>query len=213
MAHALGDAEARVYALGNIGTVELLRGREGVSKLERSLELARREGLDEHVGRAFVALTWWSPRGRVYPATDRYLQPGLEYCTERGLDLWRLYLLAERARSQLDRGRWDEAVDSASLVLRDPRATPMPRITALAVLGLVRARRGDPDVWSPLDEAWRLAESTGELQRIEPAAAARVEAAWLEGHSGPDPLLQLAFPRRRRSVDWKGRYATLAGRP
>src|SRR5439155_642208 len=90
-----------------------------------------------------------------------------------GLDLWRLYLLAYRARSQLDRGHWDDAVDSATLVLRDPRATPMPRITALAVLGLVRARRGDPDVWPPLDEAWRLAQPTGELQRIEPPAAAR----------------------------------------
>jgi DNA-binding CsgD family transcriptional regulator len=55
----------------------------------------------------------------------------------------------------------------------------VPRVTALAVLGVVRARRGDPDVWPPLDEAWELAAPTGELQRIEPAAAARAEAAWL----------------------------------
>jgi DNA-binding CsgD family transcriptional regulator len=57
----------------------------------------------------------------------------------------------------------------------------MPRIVALSVLGLVRARRGDPDVWAILDEAWRLASLTGELQRIEPAVTARAEAAWLEG--------------------------------
>jgi DNA-binding CsgD family transcriptional regulator len=38
-------------------------------------------------------------------------------------------------------------------------------------------------VWSPLDEAWRLAQPTGELQRIEPAATARAEAAWLEGRT------------------------------
>ncbi|HVP75870.1 MAG TPA: LuxR C-terminal-related transcriptional regulator [Gaiellaceae bacterium] len=183
-AHDLDDSEALVYALTNIGTVELLTGKQGAEKLERSLELARQHGLDEHAGRAFVALTWWSPRGRSYAAADRYLEPGLEYCTERGLDLWRLYLLACRARLQLDRGQWDAAVDSATVVLRDPRATPMPRITALAVLGLVRARRGDPDVWPPLDEAWHLAEPTGELQRVEPAAAARAEAAWLEGRAG-----------------------------
>jgi len=115
--------------------------------------------------------------------------------------LWRLYLLAYRARSQLDRGQWDDAVDSATLVVRDPRATPMPRIRALAVLGLVRARRGDPDVWPPLDEAWRLAEPTGELQRVEPAASARAEAAWLEGRTeavadATESALDLAVRRR-----------------
>src|SRR5438094_2552801 len=201
LAGSLDDAEALVFALTNIGTVELLAGEQSAEKLKRSLELARRGGLDEHAGRAFAVLTWWSPRGRLYAAADRYLAPGLEYCTERGLDLWRLYLLAYRARSQLDRGHWDDAVDSATLVLRDPRATPMPRITALAVLGLVRARRGDPDVWPPLDEAWRLAEPTGELQRIEPAAAARAEAAWLEGRTeavadATESALDLAVRRR-----------------
>ena len=32
-----------------------------------------------------------------------------------------------------------------------------------------------------LDEAWALAEPTGELPRLGPVAAARAEAAWLEG--------------------------------
>ena len=49
------------------------------------------------------------------------------------------------------------------------------------VLGLVRARRGDPGQWAPLEEAWALAEPTRELPRLAPVAAARAEAAWLEG--------------------------------
>jgi DNA-binding CsgD family transcriptional regulator len=80
----------------------------------------------------------------------------------------------------------------------------VPRVVALSALGLVRARRGDPDVWPVLDEAWALAEPTSELQRIEPAAAARAEAAWLEGR--PDAVadatasaLELA---RERGVPW-----------
>ena len=203
LAQSFDDPEIVVYALTNIGIIELLAG-EGSEKLERSLELAQQAGLEEHAGRAFVSLTWWSPRGRSYAEADRYLEPGLEYCAERGLDLWRLYLLAYRARSQLDRGHWDDAVDSAGLVLRDPRTSPVSRITALAVLGLVRARRGDPDLWEPLDEAWALAEPTAELQRIEPAAAARAEAAWLEGRSdavgaASDAALELAV---RRKSSW-----------
>jgi DNA-binding CsgD family transcriptional regulator/tetratricopeptide (TPR) repeat protein len=201
LAQDLDDTEVLVYTLTNIGIVELLAGEQGAEKLGRSLELARQAGVEEHAGRAFVALTWWSPRGRAYATADRYLGAGLDYCTERGLDLWRLYLLAYRARSQLDRGQWDNAVDSAGLVLRDPRRSPVPRITALSVVGLVRARRGDPDVWSPLEEAWELAKPTGELQRIEPVAVARAEAAWLEGRTeavadATESALELAIRRR-----------------
>jgi DNA-binding CsgD family transcriptional regulator/tetratricopeptide (TPR) repeat protein len=180
LARRLDDTEVLVYALTNIGHVDLLAGK-GTAAVEQSLALARQAGLEEHAGRGYVALTWWSPRGRTYAEADRFLDPGLEYCTERGLDLWRSFLLAYRARSQLDRGRWDDATESAGLVLRDPRSSPVPRVTALAVLGLVRARRGDPDVWEPLDAAWELATASGELQRVEPAGAARAEAAWLEG--------------------------------
>lgn len=51
----------------------------------------------------------------------------------------------------------------------------------LVVLALVRARRGDPGHAELLDEALALAEPTGELWRLGPVAAARAEAAWLQG--------------------------------
>jgi DNA-binding CsgD family transcriptional regulator len=182
LADRLGDLEARVYAVTNLATIGLLGGEPGATgQLEAALKLGQESGLDEHAGRIFVSLTWWAPRNKSYAAADRYLEAGLEYCIERGLDLWRHYLLAYRARRDLDRGRWDDAVDAAELVINDPRTSPLPRIVALAVLGLVRARRGDPGCWPPLDEAWSLAAPTPELQRLEPAAMARAEAAWLEG--------------------------------
>ena len=77
---------------------------------------------------------------------------------------------------------------------------PFARIHALVALGLVRARRGDPDAWAPLDEALRLAESRSELQWIGPVATARAEAAWLEGrHDDIAAVLTpaLGFPMRR----------------
>ena len=52
---------------------------------------------------------------------------------------------------------------------------------ALAVLGRLRARRGDSGQWTLLDKGLELAERTRELNRIVPVAAARAEAAWLEG--------------------------------
>jgi DNA-binding CsgD family transcriptional regulator/tetratricopeptide (TPR) repeat protein len=203
LANKLADDEVLVYALTNVANMEYLAGK-GPKKTEECLELALREGIEEHAGRAYVSLVWWSPRGRCYAMTDKYVEPGLEYCTERGLDLWRAFLLAHRARAELDCGRWDEAAASASLVLRNPRAAAVPRIVALAVLGLVRARRGDPDAWPLLDEAWTIAKSTGELQRIGPASAAPAEALWLYGRAdeveaATQPGLELA---QRRGVPW-----------
>jgi DNA-binding CsgD family transcriptional regulator len=201
----IGDAEASVYALLNVGAAEVIGGDpSGHGTLERAVAQAVAAGFEEHVGRAYVNLVWWAPRDRSYVRADRWLAAGLEYCGERGLDLWRLYLLAYRARTELDRGRWDEAAASAAAVLRDPRVSPVSRVVALSVLGLVRARRGDPDVWPALDEAWKLAAPTGELQRVEPAAAARAEALWLEGRDAEaaeaaEPGLALA---RRRQAGW-----------
>ncbi len=60
---------------------------------------------------------------------------------------------------------------------------PVTRITAGAVLGRVRARRGDPGSMEALDDALALAAQGGHLQRLGQVSAARAEAAWL----GADP--------------------------
>jgi DNA-binding CsgD family transcriptional regulator/tetratricopeptide (TPR) repeat protein len=199
LAESSGDVEALVYALTNIGVVEFLSGRpEGVATIERGVRLARDAELDEHAGRALLSLVWWPLRQREYELAAGYLGRGLAYCDERGLDLWRLFFVACRSRLELDRGSWTEAGESAALVLRDPRTWPVPRVFALSVLGLVRARRGDPSVRELLEEAHTLAEPTGELQRIGPVAAARAEAAWLDGDDAAvidvtTPALELAL--------------------
>jgi DNA-binding CsgD family transcriptional regulator/tetratricopeptide (TPR) repeat protein len=183
LAGRLGDAEVEAYALTNIGSLEAL-SRATTEKLDQALELALAENIEEHAGRAFVARVWWSPRGRWYAKADEHVALGLEFCTERGLDMWRHFLLASRARSLVDRGRWEEAAECAAVVVRDPGSSSVPRIVALSTLGLLRARRGDSEAWSALEEAWALAEGTGELQRMEPPSVARAEALWLLGRSG-----------------------------
>jgi DNA-binding CsgD family transcriptional regulator/tetratricopeptide (TPR) repeat protein len=192
LAERLDDTEIAVHALATIGGLE--------SAIE-CLERAERAGLHEEVGRAFVLLARKLVFGRSHALTDYYLEAGIEYCSEHGLELFRLYLLAYLARWELDQGRWGEAAETAAAVIRVPRASTMPRTIALSTLGLVRARRGDPDVWAPLDEAWALARPTGELPRIGPAAAARAEAAWLEGRAeavaeATQAALELAVSRK-----------------
>jgi DNA-binding CsgD family transcriptional regulator len=182
LATRLGEVEIMAHALNTIATTELLAGYpDGAAKVKSSREFAEREGLDEQMARAFANSAWAAVRTRSYETVDARIGCWLDHCTQRGLELWRLYLLAYGARAELDQGRWPDAVDSAESVLRIPRTSKLPRIHALVVLGLVRARRGDPGVREPLDEALALARPSNELQRIESVAAARAEAAWLEG--------------------------------
>jgi DNA-binding CsgD family transcriptional regulator/tetratricopeptide (TPR) repeat protein len=227
LAERLDDTEIAVHALATIGTCEF--GQGGKEQLERSLELALRAGLAEQVARAYVLLVGSAVASRRHGLATRHLQAGLEYCGDRGLERDRRYLLAYRARLALDQGRWGEASEDAAAVLRVPRTAVTPRIVALVVLGLVRARRGDPGPWTPLEEAWALAEPTRELPRLAPVAAARAEAAWLEGDrdavaettDGVLPLVleakwgwlagELADWRRRAGLD--GEVPAVVARP
>lgn len=182
LARRLDDVEAVVYALLNIGAAESQEDVEGGrTKVREALALAQANGLEDYAGRAFSSLLLDAARTRDLALAGRYLGPGLVYCDERGLDTWRLYLLACRAQLELDQAHWDAAAEAASLVLRDPRSATYPRGIALTVLGLVRARRGDPEASAPLEEEWELAQRTEEPERIARIAAARAEAAWLGG--------------------------------
>jgi DNA-binding CsgD family transcriptional regulator len=211
-----GADDIVVRAKTNIGFTEVLAGApEGLATLEDALVRATEAGMVDQVGRIYVNLLGPASAVRNYSITDTHLAPGLQFCSDHGLELYRLYLLAFRARVALDRAQWDEAVDSAESVLRVPRCSTSPRILTLVVLALIRARRGDPGIRPLLDEAWGLATPTGELPRIGPVAVARAETAWLEGRHAEvgdvtDAALDLAVRRRSawrigELVAWRSR--------
>jgi ATP/maltotriose-dependent transcriptional regulator MalT len=205
LARSLNDTEAAIYALTNIGGAEFQVGSaEGLARLEQGLALARQHGFEDFAGRAFLTIVHGGVRQRDFGVVDAYLEPGLQFCRERGLDTWRLYLLACRALLELHRGRWDRAADAAGLVLRDPRGAPLPRSYALTTLGLLRARRGDPEPHAPLKQADALVRATEEVDRIGQVAAAKAEVAWLAGdHAAVKRATDEALSRALdRGVAW-----------
>ena len=182
LAERLGETEILVHALNNVGTAEAAGGRsDGIAKLHRSLALALEANLEEHVARAYTNLSSRAVAARDHAAADRDLSAGLAYCEERDLDAWAVYMTGWLASLRLEQGRWDEATDYATAVMRRPNVAVPSRIQPLVVLGRLRGRRGDPNPWGPLEEALELAGRTEELQRLAPVAAARAEARWLEG--------------------------------
>ena len=177
LAERLGDTDIALDATVTIAVCDANQH----AKLEEALELAREAAIVEHVGRAFFMLVGTAVGDRRQDLATPYLEAGIDYCSEHGLERDRFYLLAFRARIQFEQGRWAEATESAEQVLRLRRTSITPRIFALVVLGLVRARRGDPGYEAPLEEAWALAEPPGDLWRLWTVTAARAEVAWLEG--------------------------------
>ncbi len=182
LAERLGETEILVHALNNVGSAEAAGGRpDAFAKLERSLALALDADLEEHVPPANPNPSTRPVSARDYAAADRHLSAGLAYCEEHDLDAWAVYMTGWLASLRLGQGLWDEAADSATAVLRRLNVAVPSRIQPLVVLGRLRARRGEPDPWGPLDEALELAVRTEELQRLAPVAAARAEARWLAG--------------------------------
>lgn len=181
IAEQSNDEEALVYTLNTLGAVEMiLRRPEGREKLLRSLDMADELGMDEQVGRAFLNLAGVAASARMYDGLLELIARGKQYCSQHGLELWRLWMLASEAQVHLDRGDLSRAAVVAEEVLHGERGQ-LPRIAALPVLALVRARRGDPHVWPLLDEARSMSERDQQLQYALPIAVARAEAAWLDG--------------------------------
>jgi DNA-binding CsgD family transcriptional regulator len=188
-AEASGDEELQIIALGSTDSLEAAYA----AALERGL-VTRAGAL--HIGLASNPL--WA---RDYATADRTGATALAFCSDHGLELYRQYILNFLATGALEQGRWDEAVDWADEILRTPRVSTSPRILALTTIGLVRARRGDPDPWSPIEEAYELGMFSGELPRIVRPTAARAEAAWLEGRDADvasltDDAFAIAAERR-----------------
>jgi DNA-binding CsgD family transcriptional regulator/tetratricopeptide (TPR) repeat protein len=154
--------------------------------LARALEAAHRSGDDTIVGVVMRMLGSGSGEVRRYDVADRWLREGIRWCAEHDLDIHGDYCLAWLARSCFELGRWTEADEVATDAAGRPSQHAPTRIVALTALGRLRVRRGGTGADAPLSEAWDLACTTGDLQRLWPAAAGRAEAAWLAGR--PDDI-------------------------
>jgi DNA-binding CsgD family transcriptional regulator/tetratricopeptide (TPR) repeat protein len=185
LADRVDCTDALVYALNNVGTVELRRGDpEGLAKLERSRDLAAQAGDEAGVGRAYLHLGIVLSARREWLIAERFLAPGVGFCRAHGMEAYQLWLTALQAESALARGHWDDAAAIATSILSaTPEGTGIPRCSALVVLAMVQSRRGESGYWPLLDEAARTAKALTIPLALALVACARAEVTWLEGAS------------------------------
>jgi len=181
IAEPLGALDVLSDALNTRGCSVSHTGGEWTGYLHRALEVALSAGLDEQASRAFKNLYSAYANQRRFAEAERYFNEGLAYCEEHDLGSGTVYLRGQRTIA-LDRtGRWDEAAALGTELLASGELSPLYRVDPLQVLGVIRARRGEPGAWEYLDEAAAAADASGEPQWIIPVRLARAEARWLQG--------------------------------
>jgi DNA-binding CsgD family transcriptional regulator/tetratricopeptide (TPR) repeat protein len=185
LAERVGCLDVVGEALNIVGTVELRQGNlDGLGRLDRSRELAEQAGDELGVVRAYMHPAAVLAARREWVLADCYIQPGLAFSRDRGMEAWRGWLTTLAAEAALARGRWDEASSTAAAILAwqgEGFSHPHTRVGALVTLARVRARRGEPGCRPLLDDAAAVAKAAPVAQAALLIAAARAEAAWLEG--------------------------------
>jgi DNA-binding CsgD family transcriptional regulator len=207
LARRFDAVEQRIVGEIRVGTVELLRTSDP-RPLERALAEARAHRLPQAAAHAMHNLALGSLATASNQQAARWIDEGLVYCDGLELDLWRLALLSLRVRLELDTGRWADATATAERIEAETRDSPEPRLQALLVLALVRARRGDPGTAPLLDEAKAIVAGTSDPSWHASVACVQAEVAWLEGrHDSEHATTDGAFEDASSSSWWLGELA------
>jgi DNA-binding CsgD family transcriptional regulator/tetratricopeptide (TPR) repeat protein len=180
LAEKVGDESLAVYVLNTLGTARVCTDDEaGWNDLDESLRRAERAGLTEDAARAINNMAFLGVSVRNHERAERAFEAGLALTNRYDLHFYRRCLTSDVSLLRLRQGNWREARDEALSVLSDLETSNMHRVSCLVVLGLLRARAGDPDPWALLDEALEIADPFDEVQMLHEVRAARAEAFWL----------------------------------
>jgi ATP/maltotriose-dependent transcriptional regulator MalT len=181
IAESLGVPEVLSEALNTRSCALACLGADWTGPLERALEIAVAEGLQEQAGRAFANLHVLYCSELRFAKAEPYFADGVAYCDENDIGTFGICLRGEHTRTLEMLGRWDESAALSRELLTRSGASPVNRINPLTSLGTILARRGEPGAQGHLDEAMRSADGTAIPSHILRVRLARAEACWLQG--------------------------------
>jgi hypothetical protein len=180
IAGPLDLAEVLSHALNTESCSLQATGGQWAAPMSRALDIALAGPNDVVTGRPYVNFYANYVAERDFAAGERYFADGVAYCDDHDLTSLATFIRSERATMLLQTGRWDEAAAVSDDLLRRGGPSPNIRLCPLNTLGTIRARRGQPGVWTALDEAIIYAVGSGEPQMVVPLRLNRAEARWLE---------------------------------
>ena len=183
MAREVGDRHAESDALNSIGCGLEAAGRleEGVTYLERALSVALAGDYGHLAGRAYANLAQVLADNYRFAESDALLADGLRYTDDHDLTLRFICLTGVLAETELNRGRWDDALADAQGMLDRAGTLTLGKVPALTIIGTIGMRRGENAAHAKLLDVQRRAADTGDSDRIALVALALAEEAWLHG--------------------------------
>jgi hypothetical protein len=194
LAGRVGSEEARVDIAISLGLAHGHLGDPGaLESLVASLADAKAARLPFQTIRGYVNAVDVAAEVRAHATVDRLAEEAMERLESFQTAIPRQTIQLSVARSLVDRGRFDEAVEWARASRRD-RHGGVP--LALGLEGVVLARR-DGDGLALLDEAWAALADVPDGWRHAMLRVWRAEAAWLRGDldalpDGPTPFARSA---------------------
>ncbi|WP_237751095.1 helix-turn-helix transcriptional regulator [Streptomyces collinus] len=176
----LGDAGLVVQAQFHPAAARMLCEGSGWEECERAVSSAMAQDLQLDAGFMAMLMCWYLLLQGDNTRAAAAVQRSEAYCLEHELLTFLYCTKAMKSWMLLNEGAWHQATDATHEVLSHPLSPPIDRAIALTVLGLVRARCGEPQVWPPLEQAASLVDANC-LRDMGLGWEARVEAAWLAG--------------------------------
>ncbi|MFC2176800.1 AAA family ATPase [Actinomycetota bacterium] len=189
IAEGVGDDLTVIRALMYKGAVgHSSTDRSAVSLVEEAHRRAELGGHRHEEVYALLNLAGLAADVREVERAADLAQRGLGAAARYEIRPLEIYLLAMYAEILLWKGDWVGTEDAATEVLGSHSHA---ETIALRMLGTLQARRGRPEARATLDLMWSLAEASGELQNLDPAASALAEYMWLSGEDDPDRIARL----------------------
>ncbi len=189
MADAVGDELSMIHALNTKG-YETYRRRDptGLGLLEECRSRAEAGGYRFEETRALINMMSATANLRELELAGDFAQRARDTAARYEIRALEAYAQAHYAEVQRWKGDWGAAENLASEV---QGSHPHVEVIAGWLLGSLQARRGRTEAGETLERAWSVAETSGEIQNLAPAASALAEHMWLSGEGDPARVARL----------------------
>jgi DNA-binding CsgD family transcriptional regulator/tetratricopeptide (TPR) repeat protein len=196
LAETMDDPESLIEALFMTAQAKMCLGddRDARSQMERALEIAILERLDDAAGQLFIGVMTAAMIHRDHAHAQGVANRGVAYCEARDLDVHLLRLLDRRATSLADMGRWDEADRDLDRCLASPEISVRLRDTVIFLRERLNLRRGIGNAQSYWLDVQAAPENLRVEYRLPAITSACAEAAWLrEDHQTVERISRLGL--------------------
>ncbi len=180
IAEDMGDFDTQAHALNTMGSAKLFRGDpQGETLLRQSLTIAHDHALHEQAARVYTNLSECLIEMRELDRAEALLEEGIAFDTANDLDAWTYYLIGRKAHLRFEQDRYEDAIQIAESVLKQPNQTLLMQMPARIILARAKLRLGYVDAEDVLDEALAHAQQIAEPQYLVTLMVAKIEQAVL----------------------------------